>query len=110
MAFSEQTPAGDDRTPYALLADSHRRHALHVLRESDVPLALADLAADIARCESAASDGATDWNRIEQIRAALYHNHVPRLAERGLVEFDGDRNAVTITESTELPKGATGEA
>lgn len=35
---------------------------------------------------------------------------IPRLADMDLVEFDADRNTVTVAESTESPRGATGEA
>lgn len=104
MAFSEQT-SPDERNPYTILASPHRRHALHILGDAESPLALADLAADIAGRESKDANGDIDWKRIKRIHTALYHNHIPRCAELGLVEFNAARQTVTLSDSASSAEG-----
>lgn len=99
MGFSNQTSAGVEPSPDAGPTDSHRRHALDILGKSDAPMALADLAADIGTRESEDSGKDIDWERIQRIYVALYHNHIPRLAEWGIVEFNTARRTVTRSKS-----------
>lgn len=109
MSSSKPIPAGDERNSYTILADSQRRHALLILRESDSTMALADLATDIARQESENPDGDLDWERVKRIYTALYHNHIPRFDEAGMVAFNAARKTVTLADSTVTEKKQIGE-
>ena len=64
------------------LADRQRRQTLRVLRDADGVVSLADLADEVTRREQAGEgDAPTDRKRI---KLALYHVHLPKLADAGL--------------------------
>ena len=78
------------------LSNARRRETLAVLRDAGAPLALADLAADLVEREAGPAAGAPDYDAIQRWCVMLYHTHVPKLADAGLVEFDADRRIVSI--------------
>ncbi|QLD89390.1 hypothetical protein HWV07_10255 [Natronomonas salina] len=78
------------------LSNARRRGTLAVLREAGAPLALADLAADLVDREAGPVAGAPDYDAIQRQYVILYHTHVPKLVEAGLVEFDADRRIVSL--------------
>lgn len=83
---------------YRALADERRRGVLAILENADAPLAVADLALEIARREH--DDGVSDesYETAEQLRISLYHCHLPKLADAGLVDYDTDRQLVTLSD------------
>lgn len=76
------------------LSDPHRRDALYSLKASAKPVALADLATDIAEQETKRTDGELPADKRKQVRTALRHNHIPRLVDAGLVEYDPEKRTV----------------
>lgn len=78
----------------AVLAGQLRRGIVQRLRETDVPLSLADLAVELARAD-VETEG-DHWTRAECYWIKLYHNHVPALEAAGLVEYDRDRQTVSL--------------
>lgn len=78
------------------LSNARRRGVLAVLREAAAPLALADLAADLVEREDRPAAGPPDYDAIQRRYVMLYHTHVPRLVDAGLVEFDADRRVVSL--------------
>lgn len=87
----------DDVTAsFELVADPRRRIALRVLSVADVPVAIADLAIEIARRECEDSDAEVDPERADRIRTALWHVHLPKLLQAGVVEFDPVRETVAL--------------
>lgn len=70
---------------YRLLSDERRRIVLDVLDGRSAPLHLEELASAVAERE-AGGGGATDAQRA--VVVALHHNHLPRLADVGLVGYD----------------------
>lgn len=91
-----QRRAGDRSTVFDALSDPIRRRTVHLLAESGAELALADLAADLASGEGEAGD--PDWERAQRRLTELYHVHVPKLADAGIVTFDGDLRTVELDE------------
>ena len=96
MTRLESEPPGVAPGPGDGLANERRRAALAVLGEAAAPLALADLAADLVERERGPATGAPDHAAIRRCYVSLYHRHVPKLVEAGLVEFDADRRTVTL--------------
>jgi len=85
-------------TAFRILADERRRFVLYLLvdRGGTVPVAeLADLLAG-----RNGDDGAVriDSGMPSRVHRRLYHNHLPRLAERDVVDYDPGAETVTLTE------------
>lgn len=99
MASPYHSCVRDDQLPEEVLSHSRRRHALRILSETQSTMALADLAADIASHEQPASGGAPNWALIERIYITLFHRHIPKLDDFGLVEFSMARRTVKIADS-----------
>lgn len=87
-----------DDAPVDVLTDRRRRRVLACLRERDAPMALADLARDVAARASNASPADVSVDRARRVRIDLYHVHLPKLADAGLVAFDADERTVRPTE------------
>lgn len=88
---------GNDGTPLSEYGHPHRERLIQHLRGRDAPVHLADLARELTR--QVTSDGGerrgikTD---ADSIYAMLYHDHVPRLADAGVVEFDRKEKTVRL--------------
>lgn len=91
MAGSQGSVPLDDTLE--LLASPHRRRILgYLLDEPEPPATLYDLAAKLAAAE--------DWE-IELLRSQLSHNHLPRLADAGIIEYDPQSRRLQLTEAAE---------
>jgi hypothetical protein len=97
MAQSDQ-PLTDEPEPavdplgerFALLANRERRHLLYCLRSSPSGVDLEELAA----CVASFRDPPADATRI---LTRLHHDHLPRLADAGLVAYDDGAGRVEVT-------------
>ena len=78
------------------LSDPRRRAVVAVLEDAAAPLALADLASDLVERERGPAGGDPDYEAIQRRYVMLYHRHVPKLVDAGLVEFDADRRVVAL--------------
>lgn len=81
---------------FDVLAEHRRRVALSVLREYDDDLTLADLAEEVARCEATETDRLADISpeTVTEVYVSLYHDHVPRLVDADLLEYEQERDLV----------------
>jgi predicted transcriptional regulator len=78
---------------FDILADQQRRQLLIVLHQLETPERLSALARNLA-----ADAGRSEAADAELLHIRLYHNHVPKLADAGIVSFDEDRRTVELTE------------
>lgn len=76
-----------------LLADERRMHVIGYLQELSAPVAVADLAKQIARWES---DGASSAppDHQDRVLRSLSHVHLPKLETHDVIVHDRDRNTV----------------
>lgn len=81
---------------FDLLSNRRRRHLLRCLDEYDDPMALADLADEIAAKEYDAPITETSAKEVKRIYVSLYHNHVPKLEEAGIVRYSQERDLVAL--------------
>lgn len=95
MSRLEAGSAASVPGPADARARERRRAVLAVLEGAAAPLALADLAAELVEREQA-SPGAADHEAIQRCYVSLYHRHVPKLVDAGLVSFDDDRRTVAL--------------
>ena len=110
-------PADDAGDVIGALADPLRRQTVSVLADRDPPVSLLELAAAVYRAESAgeaATDGGASpgdtpsddgpaGDREQRVAAALYHVHLPKLDDAGVVSFDPESKEVSDWRSVELP-------
>ncbi len=69
-----------------VLAHPRRRRAIAVLRQAEAPVSLQELARQMgARADERSSTGLT---------IALHHQHLPKLGETGLIEYDASQRSV----------------
>ena len=83
------------------LSNERRRRVVHFLNGRRTPIGLADLADEVAAREIGVPIDETDSEEVERVYVSLYHVHVPKLADRGLVEYDRERGLVSPSEDAE---------
>lgn len=86
-------------TAFEILAHHRRRDALQCLREFENPLALADLADEVAvrECEAPLPEIAPET--VKRVYLSLYHVHIPKLVDGEYAEYDQERNTVALREN-----------
>lgn len=95
---SEFGSAPDLDTLFSMLSDERRRYALYCLDEHRNPVALADLADEVARLEHDARTVAeVPAEDVKSVYMSLYHNHVPRLEDAGIVSYSQSADTVRLT-------------
>jgi len=80
-----------------ILSDRRRRYSLARLHEAVQPMHLGELAQEIDDWERATED-IENPGSPEKIHQSLYHIHVAKMGEAGLVEYDGLRDTVCLAE------------
>jgi hypothetical protein len=75
-------------TIFDILSHSYRRQILSYLSQTEDDLAtIADLVTVISKHESE-SETSVQRTQDDAVGIALHHNHLPKLADAGLIEFD----------------------
>ncbi|MFB6122200.1 MAG: hypothetical protein ABEJ78_01905 [Haloferacaceae archaeon] len=82
------------------MANQRRIHLLDTLVASDGPMALHELAVEVAARESDGGEPSED--HLDRVRTSLFHNHLPQLDDASLVEFDADRRQVVVADDRRL--------
>lgn len=86
----------DPDTAFALLSNERRRHVLCLLAQRDEELSLQTVATEIiARLEEVDPEE-IDESTYRSVYVSLYQNHVPRLADAGVVHYDEEERTVRI--------------
>jgi hypothetical protein len=79
-------------TIFDLFSDRRRRYALHYLSGQVGAVELSDLADQVVLWE-----GDLSSDRFERVCTGLYHVHIPRLEDAGVVRYDATRETVELT-------------
>ncbi|WP_164471670.1 winged helix-turn-helix domain-containing protein [Halosimplex salinum] len=82
---------------YDALSNPRRLRVVRCLKEAGETLALEELAERVTRWERE-EDGADDVD-VDTVHASLYHVHVPKLSEAGIVRYRKDESKVTLGDS-----------
>lgn len=85
-------------TLHSCLAHRRRRRVLLYLQDTDEPQALTDLAEIVADREADSSASETDRELVKTVHVSLYHDHVPKLDEAGIVQYEEDDDTVELVE------------
>lgn len=76
---------------FRLLSHHRRRAAVQYLATQVGTTAVSDVADQIALLEGEHTD-----DRYERICTGLFHNHLPMLAEAGVITYDSDQEVVEL--------------
>ncbi|MXV61270.1 hypothetical protein GS429_04165 [Natronorubrum sp. JWXQ-INN-674] len=82
---------------YHLLQTRRRRDVLRYLRTTDGPVRLRDLAEQVAAWEQETTIENLTSSQRQRVYISLYQSHLPKLDNRGIVDYDKDRGVVTAT-------------
>lgn len=99
LASLPESPGLDEL--FDALSNERRRRVVRYLNDRRAPIALADLAREVAAREEGVATDDVGPDEVERVHVSLYHVHVPKLADRGLVEYDPDRGLVSPPEHGE---------
>lgn len=94
IEFPETDGRTTELTPnerHRLLASEQRRLAMDAVADRTAPVELADLAAEVAEREAGTE---TTDEALDRVAAALHHTHLPKMAEAGIVDYDGAANRI----------------
>lgn len=98
-APSTKPLAADD--VFDALADERRRFILWCLQTYETPMELIEIAEEIVVLETDTEVANGPDVGLETVHTSLYHVHVPKLADAGIVDYDPDRDVVTLLENVE---------
>ena len=79
-------------TIFEILSDRRRRYALHYLSQKVGAVELGDIAEHVALWE-----GDTSRDQFERVCTGLFHVHLPRLEDAGVVRYDATRETLELT-------------
>lgn len=103
--MNTETPGWRHDFPPEIFADvlSHprRRLVFELLRGNDKPLALADVASEVAAHERALPGTEPTSESVRRLKLTLHHLHLPKLAAHGVVTYDSEQRVVALTERAE---------
>lgn len=80
---------------FQLLSVRRRRVTLRVVREYDDDLTLPDLAEEVAIRESHKPIPEISPETVTEVYISLYHDHMPRMVDTGLLEYEQERDLVS---------------
>lgn len=83
------------------LANQRRRDILQCLTEHQTPMALADLADEIATQEQETLLPDIPAEAVKRVYMSLYHTHIPKLANANIVEYSQDQDEVVLSAAYE---------
>ena len=95
---SDRTAAESLDILFDTLANRRRRHVIHCLKEHGTPLALADVADEVATMESDSPITETSPEEVKRIYVSLYHTHVPKREDAGVVRYSQERYLVALVD------------
>lgn len=86
------------KTRQSVLAHRHRQLALRRLVKQDTPLHVADLARDLAELDPDVDTRSHD--EVKSLATRLYHVHLPKPDEAGIISFDVETKIAAVTADT----------
>ncbi|WP_323190167.1 hypothetical protein [Halostella sp. PRR32] len=95
---------GDVDAVFECLSHTRRRYAIRCLREYEEPMALADLADEIAVRENGSPITEIPADDVKRIYLSLYHNHLPKLDSAGIARYDQEGDMVRLADDERLER------
>lgn len=79
---------------YSALASERRRQILSVVRRESTPIDVRNLARQVTIQEACDNSKMVTEESIRDVHVSLYHNHLPKLADLGIIEYDTETEVV----------------
>jgi hypothetical protein len=98
-ARSNGTPGVSRDDLFDVLSNHRRRYALHSLKQGAGTLSIGNLAEEIAAWENDVSIPELTAADRKRVYTSLQQFHLPKMHTAGIIEFDGPRGMVTLTEA-----------
>lgn len=92
------TPSDAVTGAYSSLAAVVRRDVLYYLLEQPGPVPFETLATHVAARRTDSRSDAVDPSDLEAARTVLHHQHLPKLAEAGLITSRGDAGPIALAD------------
>lgn len=86
---------------YEVMANRRRRYTVHALNGTDEPMEIGDIAEKVAAWENGVEMDRVTYDERKRVYTALQQSHLPKMDEKGVVEFDKNRGTVAPTASLE---------
>jgi hypothetical protein len=80
---------------YDLLSNHRRRYVIHFCKQADGPITLSDLAEQVAAREQDKSVPELTSAERKRVYTSLQQTHLDRLADAGMIEYEGDEIELT---------------
>lgn len=108
MDSSPEVPANGDRARVVLelddvfeaLGHARRRYLLYTLVQGNSEETLPEMATKIVAWEQEKPVSEVTEEERRQVQASLYHSHVPKLADLGVLTYRQDENIVVQAQNT----------
>ncbi len=97
----ETDPTLDLDTKFELLRNRRRRIVLSYLVEADDRVDMGEMAEHVAAVENETTVQALSSAQRKRAYVGLYQCHLPKLADAGVIDYDGDRGHAEATPTAE---------
>ncbi|WP_207891646.1 DUF7344 domain-containing protein [Natrarchaeobius halalkaliphilus] len=87
-----ETPSVASTDLFVAFSAERRQHALAYLAQKPAAIPLGDLAEYLTLVE-----GDPSYDRYERVLTDLYHNHVPKLVDAGIVTYERETELVALS-------------
>ncbi|UPV74296.1 hypothetical protein M0R89_17385 [Halorussus limi] len=94
---------GGDRQDelFSVLSHPYRRFVLQHLQTADSPIPVAELTTELVAWERSQSEIGRSGDERTRVGVSLVHNHLPKMADARVVEYDATRQTVTLVDDTD---------
>lgn len=79
---------------FQIVSNQRRRHVVHYLRQQDRAVELRELSTQISAWENEEPPAAVTHDERRRVYTALRQNHLPKMDESGVVDYDADRGVI----------------
>lgn len=84
-----------------MLSSRRRRYALHVLKGTESPVEIGDVAEQVAAWEYDTEVAKVSYDERKRVYTALQQSHLPKMDDANVVQFDKNRGLVEPTPALE---------
>lgn len=83
---------------FEVLSNARRRHVVHYLLQQDDGVTLRDLSEQVAAWENDVESPNVTSKQRKRVYTALHQSHLPKLDQKGVIQYDSDRGTVSPTD------------